>query len=209
MKLSDFPGHGIAIALIALTLSGCADMPSGPSKVQREMDALERQRIERVSHTPANKDPQFHEKLTRVSVWTHIGNIAYHNGLFKDAFRPFPDVFAPVLAEEFKKNGVAAAVNEVPQLGQSDTGDQLAISERDLPDPQVRLLVQPRTVRGNRDGAAVVVYDLSLFSMRTKQRVWRTELVVESVFEIPAWSESTARRFASDMMLLMKRDGLI
>lgn len=209
MRFSFFFGQGVAIALLALTFGGCAGLPSGPSKVQREIDAAEQQRIDSLNRTPANKDPQFHEKLNRVSVWTHIGNVPYHQGLFKDASRPFPDLFAPALAEEFKKNGVVASVNEVRQPEQPGATEQLVISGRDLPDPQVRLLVQTSQVTSSRQGVGTVVYDLSLYSMRTKQRVWRCELVVHSNFEIPSWSEGTAHRFASDMMVLMKRDGLI
>ena len=160
----------------------------------------------------SNMDHRISQKLDRLSVLSEVGSIVYGSGPIKPAV-PFPQSFRQSLTAALSKEGVTSTYVDVYRFSSLAAEDRAKLFSEATGDPNVRLTIQiSRTATTTYAGFTHVdrvVYDLSLYSVKNNERFWRAAVVIDATFDVPKWNQSTANKFADEMVRLLKKDSLL
>lgn len=158
-----------------------------------------------------NKAQNFSAKLTNVYMWSGIGTVEPFTRKLPFADDTFENLFNVALTRKFSESGIR---NELRRFSPStDSMTDLARFEGAL-NPDYRLLVVPSkyetiTYKGITN-VNVLYLDVSVIHIKDTQRVWRSEIVVDTnTAPGTAWREAGANKLVVQIVDALKRDGLI
>jgi hypothetical protein len=178
----------LCVAGMSLWLAGCAEMQS--------------------TSTRLGVSPQ---KIDSLAVWSEVGSLVYAKGPVSPS-KPFPETFRQSLAAALSAQGIAITYQEVQDPGRMSKRELAQLHAQDNPNAKARLVIQVasvRTMTSPRYAVEKAVYRLTLVSTATDKPLWQAQISAFAGLDIPPWNESTAAKFANEIVALLKKDTVI
>jgi hypothetical protein len=147
------------------------------------------------------------QKVDNLAVWSEVGSMVYVAGPTSPS-KPFPETFRQSLSAALTAQGVTATYKEVRNPGRMSTKEIAQLRAEDSPTANARLIIEVKRVNWRPAAwtyAEQVAYHLTLVSSATNDPLWQADIAVAPGMEIPLWSESTAAKFANEIVTLLKK----